>query len=52
MLILNEKVLSEERQLVNTFNEYFSNIVSNLDIQRSLNIVLYHDPVFNSMKKI
>ena len=33
------------------FNEYFSNIVSNLDIQRPASITLHHDPVFNAIKK-
>ena len=33
------------------FNEYFSNIVSNLDIQRPPNITLHHDPVLNAIKK-
>ena len=44
-LIENEKVVSDERELVKMFNEYFSNIVSNLDIQHPPNITLHHDPV-------
>ena len=51
-LIENEKVLSDERELVKIFNEYFLNIVSNLDIQRPPNITLHHDPVLNAIKKI
>ena len=39
-LIENKKVLSD-----------FSNIVSNLDIQRPPNITLHHDPVLNAIKK-
>ena len=31
-LIEIEKVVSEERELVQIFSKYFSNIVSNLDI--------------------
>ena len=50
-LIENEKVISDERELVKIFNEYFSNIVSNLDIQRPPNITLHHDPVLNAIKK-
>ena len=50
-LIENEKVVSDERGLVKIFNEYFSNIVSNLDIQRPPSITLHHDPVFNAIKK-
>ena len=49
-LIENEKVISDERELVKIFNEYFSNIVSNLDIQHPLNITLHHDPVLNAIK--
>ena len=33
------------------FNEYFSNIVSNLDIQRPPSITLHHDPALNTIKK-
>ena len=33
-LVENEKVASEEKELVKIFNEYFTNTVSNLDIQR------------------
>ena len=51
MLIENEKVVSDETELVKIFNEYFSNIVSNLDIQRPPNITLHHDPVLNAIKK-
>ena len=46
-----EKVVSDERELVKMFNEYFSNIASNLDIQRPPSITLNHDPVLNSIKK-
>ena len=46
-LIENEKVVSDEKQLVKIFNEYFSNIVTNLNIQRPPNITLHHDPVLN-----
>ena len=34
------------------FNEYFSNIVPNLDIQRPPSIILHHDPKLNAIKKI
>ena len=37
-LIENEKAVSDERELVKIFNKYFSNIVSNLDIQRPSSI--------------
>ena len=47
----NEEAVSDERELVKIFNEYFSNIVSNLHIQRSPNITLHHDPVLNTIKK-
>ena len=40
-LIDNEKVVSDEKELVKIFNEYFSNIVSNLDNQRPPNITLH-----------
>ena len=50
-LIENEEVISDERELVKIFNEYFSNIVSNVDIQRPPNITLHHDPVLNAIKK-
>ena len=33
-LVENEKVASDEKELVNIFNEYFTNTASNLDIQR------------------
>ena len=49
-LIENEKVVLDERELVKTFNEYFSNIASNLDIQHPVNITLHHDPVLNAIK--
>ena len=52
MLTGYEKVASDERELVKVSNEYFSNIVSNLDIQRSVNIALHHDPVLNAIKKL
>ena len=32
--------------------QYFSNILSNLDIQRPPNITLHHDPVLNVIKKL
>ena len=51
-LIINEKVVSDERELVKIFNEYLSNIVSNLDIQRPPSITLHHDPALNAIKKI
>ena len=47
----NEEVVSGERELVKIFNEFFSNIVPNLDIQRPLSIILPHDPVLNAIKK-
>ena len=50
-LIETEKVVSDERELLNIFNEYFSNIISNLDIQRPPNINLHYDPVLNAIKK-
>ena len=49
-LIENEKVVSDERELVKIFNEYFSNILPNLDIQRLPSIILHHDPVLNAIK--
>ena len=50
-LIENEKVVSDERELVKIFNEYLSNIVPNLDIQRPPSITLHHDPVLRAIKK-
>ena len=46
-----EKVVSKERELAKIFNEYFSNIVPNLDIQLSPSITLHHDPMLNAIKK-
>ena len=46
----NEKVESEERELVKIFHEYFSYTVSYLNIQRPPNITLHHDPVQYAMK--
>ena len=40
-LIVNEKIASDKRGLVKIFNEFFSNIVSNLDIQHAPNITLH-----------
>ena len=50
-LIENEKVVSDERELVKIFNEYLSNIVPNLDIQRPPSITLHNDPVLRAIKK-
>ena len=49
MLIENEKVVLDKRGLVKIFTDFFSNIVSNLDIQRPPNIT--HDPMLNEEKK-
>ena len=46
-----EKVVSKEKELAKIFNEYFSNIVPNLDIQLSPSITLHHDPMLNAIKK-
>ena len=46
-LIEIEKVVSDEKELVKFFNEYFSNVVSNLDIQHPSNITLHHNTVLN-----
>ena len=51
MLNENEKVVSDERELVKIFNEQFSNIVPNLDIQRPPSIILHNDPVLIAIKK-
>ena len=51
-LIKNEKVVSDERELVKIFNEYFSNTARNLDIQRPPSIILHHDQVLNAIKKL
>ena len=48
----NEKVEPEERKLMKIFDEYFSGIVSYLNIQHPLNITLHHDLVQYAMKKI
>ena len=50
-LIKNEKVVSDERELEKIFEEYFSNIAPNLDIQHPASIILHHDPVSNAMKE-
>ena len=39
-LIENDNVVSDETELANIFNEYFSNIVSNLNMKRLPNITL------------
>ena len=51
-LIENKKAVSDKRELLKIFNEDFSNIVPNLDIQRHPSITLHHDPVLNAIKKI
>ena len=51
-LIENEKVVSDEKVLVKILNEYFSNIVSNLNNQHSANITLHHDLVLNAIKNL
>ena len=51
-LIENEKFLSDERELVKIFNEYFSNIASNLDIQLPPNISLHYDRVLSAIQII
>ena len=51
LLIENEKVESDEREIVKIFNEYFSKIVPNLDIQSPPSVILHHDPVLNTTKK-
>ena len=50
-LIENEKVVSDERELEKIFEEYFSNIAPNLDIQHPASIILHHDPLSNAMKE-
>ena len=50
MLIENEKVVLDKRGLVKIFTDFFSNIVSNLDIQRPPNIT--HDSMLNEKKKM
>ena len=49
-LIENEKVVSDEGELVEIFNEYFSNIVPNSDIQRPPRIT-FHQPGVKCNKK-
>ena len=44
-LIENEKVVSDEGELVEIFNEYFSNIVPNSDIQRPPRITFHQTGV-------
>lgn len=51
-LIENEKVVWEARELVKIFNEYFSNIKSNLDIQRPSNIYPLPWPGVKYIKKM
>ena len=50
-LIDYKKVMSDERELLKIFNEYFSNIVLNLDIERPPNITLHHNLVLNAIRK-
>ena len=50
MLTEDEKVVSDEREIVNIFNEYFPKIVPNLDIQHPPNNTLHHDPLLNAIK--
>ena len=50
-LIEKEKVVLDKRELLRIFNEYFSNIVSNLDIQRPPNTTFHQDPVLTAIKK-
>ena len=52
MLIENQEVASDVRELVKILNEYVSSILSNLDIKCPLHIILHHDPVLNAIKKI
>ena len=51
-LIENEKVVSDERELMKMLNEYFSNIAPNLDIQRPPNVILHCDKVLNAIKNL
>ena len=51
-LIEYEKVVSNEKELVKIFNEYFSNIAPNLDIQRPQSISLHHNPVLHARKNL
>ena len=47
----DERITLIERELVKNFNEYFPNIVYNLDIQRPPDITFHHDLVLNGVKK-
>ena len=50
-LIESDKGVTDKRRLVKIFNEFISNNVSDLDIQRPPNITVHHDPVLNAKKK-
>ena len=45
------KSYETKRELGKIFHKYFSNIVSNIDIQRPPTISLHNDPVLNAIKK-
>ena len=50
-VVQNEKVISEESELVEIFGNYFENFVENLNVER-LNLPQLHtDPVLNIIKK-
>ena len=50
-LVENEKVISEESELVEIFRDYFENIVENLNIKRLNLSHLHTDPALNIIKK-
>ena len=47
-LTQNNKIVPDERELVEIFNGYFSNIASNIGNQHDL--TLHHNPVSNTIK--
>ena len=44
-------MIRRKREVVKIFNEYLSNVVLNLDIQRPI-VTLHHDEVLNKIKKL
>ena len=49
-LVENDKIVSEDSELAKIFNDYFSNIVKNLNIERIDGPKQHLDPVINAIK--
>lgn len=51
-LLENEKIISDGRDLVKFFSEYFSNIVPKLVIQDPPSIILHHDQQISHIERL